>query len=68
MKVEYRLYKCTVCGHTTKISTNHEGPCLACCTECSWKSIGYGPGVHLFGVWHRAHTFVGESQPAKEAP
>ena len=37
MKVEYRPYVCSVCGHKEKISTNHEGPVLNYCKGCSWK-------------------------------
>ena len=37
MKVEYRPYVCSVCGHKDKISTNHEGPVLHYCKGCSWK-------------------------------
>jgi hypothetical protein len=37
MHLEYRPYVCTVCGQKDKIQTNHEGPVLHYCKNCSWK-------------------------------
>lgn len=37
MKLEYRPYVCTACGNKDKIQTNHEGPVLHYCKNCSWK-------------------------------
>lgn len=61
-----RTYKCTVCSARKLITTNHEGTCLDHCVECSWKSIGFGPGVQMFGTWHRLFEFVKETSLFKE--
>lgn len=71
MKVEYRPYVCSVCGHKDKISTNHEGPVLHFCKGCSWKRDFAGPEhshsiPQLGNHTYRLFTFdssVNESRP-----
>lgn len=54
MKLDYRPYVCTVCGHKDKIQTNHEGPVLHYCKGCSWKpSFGKGHKIPALG----SHTY-----------
>ncbi len=49
LKYEHRLYKCTLCGHETRIGTNHTSSCYNYCKGCSWKSVAFGPGMRMFG-------------------
>ncbi len=37
LKMEYRPYKCSVCGNVQSLNTTHLGPVLAYCDKCSWK-------------------------------
>ncbi len=63
LKRETRSYRCTICGHVQLITTNHTDQCLNYCPECSWKGIGYGQGVYLFGALHRIFTYDGDNTP-----
>ena len=36
-KHTYKLYRCTECGHESKIGTNHWGKCSPRCPQCGWK-------------------------------
>jgi len=56
MRVEYRLYVCTVCGHTKQIQTNHLGSCFDYCHGCSWKP-SFGEGVPMFGRTFRKFVY-----------
>jgi len=40
MKLEWKPYRCTRCGHIQSIQTNHYGECYSPCKECSWKHPG----------------------------
>ena len=62
MKLEYRPYVCSVCGHKDKIQTNHEGPVLHYCKGCSWKRDFAGKEnshyiSQLGGHTYRVYTF-----------
>jgi predicted nucleic acid-binding Zn ribbon protein len=59
LKMKYRNYECTVCGNTQMIQTNHTDKCYDHCSDCSWKSQGFGPGILMFGTFHRLFKFIG---------
>ena len=70
MKLEYRPYVCNVCGHKDKIQTNHEGPVLNYCKECSWKRDFKGKEHShsipaLSGHTYRVFTFDGSVNEMK---
>ena len=52
-QVEWKDYRCTLCGNVESISTSHYGTVYAHCHGCSWKSEGFGPGIRMFGTVHR---------------
>ena len=61
LKIEYRSYRCDVCNHVHKISTNHIGVCFPPCPNCSWRSGYDSKGNHYradVGKM-RPHYFVG---------
>lgn len=37
-KYSVKEYRCTRCGHVSRIGTNHWGECYPSCSECSWKN------------------------------
>lgn len=41
LKVAYRPYKCTACGHEDSVSTNHTDLCYSFCNNCSWTCGKY---------------------------
>lgn len=54
LRVTYRPYKCTNCGHEQEIQTNHTGECMDYCKGCSWMpSQGKGYKIPALG----GHTY-----------
>ena len=57
---EDRRYKCRNCGHEQMINTNHTGPVIDYCKECSWKpSFGKDQAIPFGGHTYRNFDFVG---------
>jgi predicted nucleic acid-binding Zn ribbon protein len=64
LKVEYRPYECTACGHEVEIQTNHTDNCYSICKGCSWKGEGFGEGVRIPALGngiYRAFKYSGDS-------
>ena len=61
-RVQWKDYRCGVCGNVQSFSTNHYGQILGHCDSCSWKSEGYGPGVRMFGTVHRNFYWVNDPE------
>jgi len=54
---EARPYKCTVCGATQSITTNHDGPVIEYCPKCS-HSPSRGQSYDIPGRHRHCRTFV----------
>lgn len=69
MKLAYRPYKCTVCGHEEEIQTNHTGTVSNYCKGCSWKP-SFGPGHKIPALGnhtYRVFKYNGQSHSRKES-
>lgn len=63
LKVQYRPYKCDVCGDSHPLQTNHTGPCWPPCPNCSWRSGYDSEGTHYRADTgkQRPHYFDGDA-------
>lgn len=58
MKVAYRPYRCSACGHEKSIQTNHEGRCADWCPGCSWKVGAHEIAMNYGGRAYRWFDFA----------
>lgn len=59
---ESRLYRCTVCGHQKKITTNHTDSCADYCNDCSWKPSA-GPSYSIPALGSQTYRLFVYVQP-----